>query len=270
MAVSRLPPVLPKSVGPEAVEPLLILFHDSNLGLGVDYKGHDLISCSNVTNTDTSFCCDGVEDCCNSGVGRMDIQPPNAGIWAAWNSASDGYVVRTPLPTKVSSTSSSTSTSATEEAETSAVSTTSTAGSNTPTDTASGQAPDDQSGQSGQLTNGDDSSTASSGLSTGAQVGIGVGAAAGAILLAAVAFLWWKYKRLQAQMAGAGAGASPEQGQYYPANSYYPQDPYHSELAAEQKRQELYGGGPRLDAAELPGHAGLPPSVYADSPVMGR
>jgi hypothetical protein len=101
------------------------------------------------------------------------------------------------------------------------------------------------------------------------------------ILLAALAFMWWKYKRLQAQTAAAAAAAEASQGQgpydplapvysgYYPPgpvhSSYYPQD---YELAAAEKRQELYGGGPR--AAELPAHNAVSPTLYADSPVMGR
>lgn len=233
-----------------------------------------MVSCSNVTNTDTSYCCEGVSECCDSRVGLMNIQPPNPGIWAAWDADSDGYVVRAPLST-ASSTSSSTSTSTsttstTEEAETPTTSTAGTTGNATPTDTASGQSPDDQSDRS--TNSGNEASAASTGgLSTGAQAGIGVGAAAGAILLAALAFVFWKYKRLQAQTAAAAtAEAGQGQGPYYPPapvpSNYYPQD---FELAAAEKRQELYGAGPRFEAAELPGHNGVSPTLYADSPVVG-
>jgi hypothetical protein len=103
------------------------------------------------------------------------------------------------------------------------------------------------------------------------------------ILLAALAFVWWKYKRLQAQTAAAAAaaGASQGQGPYHPPgpahSSYYPPAPVHSsyypqdiELASPEKRQELYGTGPRFEAAELPGYHGVSPTLYPDSPVVGR
>ncbi|KXX81091.1 hypothetical protein MMYC01_202798 [Madurella mycetomatis] len=79
----------------------------------------DLISCANVTGTDTSYCCgEHPDSCCDSGVGRFDALPSEPEVWAIWDMSLSRFVVvnndarplKTPspfsLPTKTSSTSS--------------------------------------------------------------------------------------------------------------------------------------------------------------------
>lgn len=140
-----------------------------------------MISCSNVTNADNSFCCDHTNGCCDSGAGRFNVLPKEAEVWATWNVEASSYrvvgTVYTGNPTSTSSapTRSSTSTGTT------------TATSATPT----GTAPND--------------SDKSSGLSNGAKIGIGVGVGVGVVLLAAIAFLAWKLRQRK------GYGAAPAQ-----------------------------------------------------------
>jgi hypothetical protein len=55
--------------------------------------GPDLISCSNVTGSSTSYCCDHSEDCCDTGTGRFSVLPENPREWAVYNRASRRFVV---------------------------------------------------------------------------------------------------------------------------------------------------------------------------------
>lgn len=220
--------------------------------------GRDMISCSNVTQKDTSYCCLGMEGCCNSGVGRFEVLPSKPYVWAQWNKEAGGYVVKTPLSAASSSSSSSaSSTSLTASGTSTATSKASSAagetsasnesksssdGTRVPTETgapgqggASQPSPATETGQP-------------SGLSTAAQAGIGVGAAAGALLVAAVAYLWWKLRKVQQANQGLKTAQWQDpQDDAYPtqflAPPYYPQNP--------QQKYELQATG---EAHELQGH----------------
>ncbi|KAK7216740.1 hypothetical protein V2G26_004743 [Clonostachys chloroleuca] len=142
--------------------------------LGAVTGGHDLISCSNVTKTDTSFCCDRAANCCDGGVARFEVLPSHAGTWASWNVASSRYITVSASSTKASS-STATATSTTVASTTSA-----------PTGVSSASA------SSTAISSEGSQNVTSSGLSVGAQVGIGVGVGVGALLVAVIAFLLWK------------------------------------------------------------------------------
>ncbi|KAK6193929.1 Protein SABRE [Pestalotiopsis sp. IQ-011] len=141
--------------------------------------GTDLISCSNVTNTDTSYCCDHTNGCCDSGVSRFTVLPASPTTVATWNSTLSRYVQ---LSTSTSSSSTSTTTGTQSEKTTSGSSTatsSSTSGAASPT-----------------------SSSSSSGLSTGAAAGIGVGGAVAAIAIAAAIFFLVRSHRKRRQPKG--------------------------------------------------------------------
>ncbi|OPB45503.1 hypothetical protein A0O28_0077130 [Trichoderma guizhouense] len=149
----------------------------ANFCLSADTGGTDLISCSNVTNTDTSYCCDHTNGCCNSGAGRFNVLPKNPQVWATWDNGATVYKVVGTVFTGAPST--------TSRAPTRATSTTTTT-SAAPTNSSPSQ------------------SDQSSGLSSGAKAGIGVGVAVGVLLIAVVAFLIWK---LRQRKASAGTAA---------------------------------------------------------------
>ncbi|KAK4234053.1 transcription initiation factor IID, 18kD subunit-domain-containing protein [Achaetomium macrosporum] len=224
--------------------------------LNWDSVGHDLVPCSNVTGRDTSYCCDEMPNCCDGGVGRFEVPPSNPRTWALLNSSSRQYVVVTPLSTTTSTSTSRTSDASSQptadSAGTSAAATTST---NTmPAQTASGDSTDNQ--------NQPEPSTQSAGLSTGAQAGIGVGAAVGALLVAAVAYLWWKLNKTKKMIeASPMPGSYPQPPQELPITTYYAGDARHkSELPVEPVAHELQGYHPHGEA-EL---AGYP--VYSPTP----
>ncbi|KAL6697227.1 hypothetical protein J3F84DRAFT_368357 [Trichoderma pleuroticola] len=151
----------------------------ANFCLSADTGGTDLISCSNVTNTDTSYCCDHTNGCCNSGAGRFNVLPKNPQVWATWDNGATVYKV---VGTVFTGTPSTTSRAPTKATSTTTTTTTSAA----PTNSSPSQ------------------SNQSSGLSNGAKAGIGVGVAVGVILVAVVAFLVWK---LRQRKASAGTEA---------------------------------------------------------------
>lgn len=240
-------------------------------------NGMDLVSCSNVTHVDTSYCCATQMGCCDSGVGRFEVLPAQPNTWAVWDSSKTLYSVVTPLPTSSSSSSSAISTSS---ATSSAASTTGSASRSetSATDTSGASRLSTQTGPPEQAATNSNTPTTgasqSSGLSTAAQAGIGAGAAVGALLVAAVAYMWWKMQKMQ-QGRGGPSGSDAWQGSQdaYPTDSvaapqYYPQDP--------RRKVELYGN---TGAHELQGHhtfvqgdvSGLEqPSYGVESPVVLR
>ncbi|TFB01213.1 hypothetical protein CCMA1212_006964 [Trichoderma ghanense] len=150
--------------------------------LSADAGGTDLISCSNVTNADNSFCCDHTSGCCDSGAGRFNVLPKEAQVWATWNVEASSYrVVGTVYTGNPTSTSRAPTTT---QPTTAAITTTSRAA---PTNTSAND------------------SDQSSGLSNGAKIGIGVGVGVGVVLLAAIAFLVWKLRQRKASSATAQA-----------------------------------------------------------------
>ncbi|EAQ92022.1 hypothetical protein CHGG_00257 [Chaetomium globosum CBS 148.51] len=165
--------------------------------------GHDLISCSNVTNTDTSFCCDGHRAfCCDDGVARFNVLPSNPQAWATWdNSASHFVVVQDLKTTSTGSLPAATGTSTTPSTTPPAATTDSDQTQSAPTSpTATDTSTPSESPQSTTLP-------------IAAQAGIGVGIGALAIALAAVAYLLWKLRRskkallAEKEQSNNGAGA---------------------------------------------------------------
>ncbi|KAH7316690.1 hypothetical protein B0I35DRAFT_503757 [Stachybotrys elegans] len=221
--------------------------------LGASLGGTDLISCSNITDRDTSYCCDHTINCCQSGVGRFEVQPPRPDLWATWDSDATQFAV---IGTKFeeSRTTSATIASTTESTtETTLATTTSIDRSTSPTSIEINNPQSTQSSPPAPPAFA--ASSESSGLSTGAMAGIGVGAGVGVILIAAVVYLLWrnnKNKKLlqQAQapvvnsqsMYGPGTmGAWP--AQYETAKPAYPQYQF--------QRQELDASSGYSGPAEL-------------------
>ncbi|SPJ85628.1 uncharacterized protein FTOL_11409 [Fusarium torulosum] len=143
------------------------------LCLGADRGGTDLISCSNVTNSDTSYCCDHNPNCCNSGVGRFNVLPSNPEVWATWNRKATQYAV---VGTMFRDESTSTKASATTTIISSTTYATSASATSTGESSMSSSSVPDKTG----------SSEAPSGLSTSAKAGIGAGIGVGAVMAVAV------------------------------------------------------------------------------------
>ncbi|VUC34379.1 unnamed protein product [Clonostachys rosea] len=221
--------------------------------LGAVTGGHDLISCSNVTKTDTSFCCDRSANCCDSGVARFEVLPSHAGTWASWNVASSKYITVSTSSTSVSS--SKATATATSASTTSASTSTSSV-----------------SASSTAISSEDSHNVTSSGLSVGAQVGIGVGVGVGTLLVAMIAFLLWKnYKKnqiindTQVREVGPPSSSSPwdHSSQSYTSSTHPyshagPWPPYSHE------QQLLYDNGPK----ELQDQRWNGPVVRAELPAQ--
>lgn len=215
---------------------------------GANTGGTDLISCSNVTKSDTSFCCDHARPfCCDEGVARFDVFPSNPQVSARWDVQSTQFVKVLQQTSSSTSSSQASTTSATGSASTTPATTTTLSTSQTSTPDAS-----TQSSQS---------------LSTAAQAGIGVGAAVLAIALAAVAFLLFKLRKKKALLAEMetqqqhqqqhqGTGSAFEY-KYDNGAAYYG-SPRH-ELGEALPRPELDGQGA---AFELPVTAPAPGRGY--------
>ncbi|KAI1764382.1 hypothetical protein GGR53DRAFT_466365 [Hypoxylon sp. FL1150] len=199
---------------------------------GQSTGGTDLISCSNVTHTDTSYCCDHVQaGCCDSGVGRFDVLPSNAITTATWNVAKSQFVViATPtssLTISSSTTSSSTSTSSSAISSSTSVSS-STIGSISLTPT------------SQPITNDNTASTAPTSLSMGAKVGIGIGVGLGSLLLAALAYLIWLLRKKNNAAQQQSLQESPPAAGQKPAEAYeYPKWTPPQELSNEPMNPNL-------------------------------
>jgi hypothetical protein len=187
-----------------------------------DTGGTNLISCSNVTQTDTSYCCDHTNNCCDTGVGRFIIQPSQPQTWATFNTASTAYVV-----VGVMYTSSSTLTPS-QPASTTAGATTSSTPPSSTSSSASG------SGSSG--------SGSSSTLKIGLGVGIGLGVVVIALAIALAVLLCRRRRRSSPDTASQGMAVTPMAAGMDPgaAGSYPQQHPF----LAEQHYQK----------AELPEH----------------
>ncbi|KAK2006926.1 hypothetical protein LZ32DRAFT_71404 [Colletotrichum eremochloae] len=155
--------------------------------------GTDLISCSNVTGIGTSYCCDHAANCCNSGVGRFDILPPEPQVWATWNRESTRFVVVLQTSSERSS-----STSAFPAATSSGMTLTSASSvlsalepvipSPTRGHVLTSMEPTAKPGTT------QDNTSEGPGLSTAAKAGIGAGAGAGVVLLVVIVFLLRKVR----------------------------------------------------------------------------
>ncbi|KAH7121730.1 hypothetical protein B0J13DRAFT_512381 [Dactylonectria estremocensis] len=209
--------------------------------LGADSGGTDLISCSNVTDSDTSYCCDHNAGCCNSGVGRFNVLPSEPDIWATWDREASQYtVVGTVFDGKPTSTTAQVTTSdvsSTTFATSAPITTTRETTTSAPT-------------HSGQAVSA--SSEAPLGLSTGAKAGIGAGAGVGVVLIAAVAYLLWKTRKND-RAAKENKQTPDYHGQ--PSMNYAWQQPQ-SAPKEPQHPQELHGHAFQGYSvrAELPAH----------------
>lgn len=150
--------------------------------LGADKGGTDLISCSNVTGSDTSFCCDHNSGCCNSGVGRFAVLPSNPKVWATWNRKANEYTVVGTIFTDESTSTTALVTSDTSSSVTVATSTHATTTS-------------EASASSSSVSDTPASSDEPAGMSTGAKAGIGAGIGVGAMLAATVVYLLWRIRK---------------------------------------------------------------------------
>ncbi|RSM12407.1 hypothetical protein CEP52_002494 [Fusarium oligoseptatum] len=146
--------------------------------LGADTGGTDLVGCSNVTNTDTSYCCDHNANCCDNGVGRFNVYPSKPKPWATWNRQATEYLVVGTMYTGDAA-------SSTAEATTTATSESSSAATTSEAITSS----------TGEAQASEPTEAPAPGLSTGAQAGIGVGVGVGALVVAAVIYLFWKMRK---------------------------------------------------------------------------
>ncbi|ROT35115.1 hypothetical protein SODALDRAFT_329289 [Sodiomyces alkalinus F11] len=246
--------------------------------LSANTGGTDLISCANVTEIDTLYCCDHTINCCNSGVGRFEVLPSEPEIWATWNRDETQYVVVLATPSSTSTSEEPSSTVDTESATTSTQSptasddrgdrSTSTSEASSPAETAP-----EESSQSAPQPSPDASSE--EGLSVAAQAGIGAGAGVGAILIAAVIYLFWKLRKNQkmleenqrAAAAGRWTGAAPYAEQppqpmsdvmvnpWYSPHGHSGLKESHTQVRQYQ-RQELDTRTPQDygERAELPGY----------------
>lgn len=198
--------------------------NNCNCKTGASTGGHDLISCANVTRTDTSYCCDGrTANCCDTGVARFDVLPSNPQVSATWNAKSSRFAV-------VLTTTSSTPTLT---LPTTSGFTDATTNTPNPSPTFPNQSPDPPGLPQ----------TTTQGLSTAAQVGIGVGAAAvGAMLMAAVVWLLWRRRKSKTALGAGGTDQTMTstnwQTEYHKPGGLPPQP---QEMDARSSRQELKG-----------------------------
>ncbi|SCV34641.1 uncharacterized protein FFB14_05100 [Fusarium fujikuroi] len=212
--------------------------------LGADTGGTDLISCSNVTNSDTSYCCDHNTNCCNSGVGRFNVLPSDPEVWATWNRKATRYDV-------VGTMFSGQSTTETTSATTDVTSSTTSASSSSSTTTSDASIP------SSSVSDTPEPSEAPAGLSTGAKAGIGAGIGVGVIMAVAVIYLFWKMRRNE-KAAKQGeqqqtSNSNPmtdawQQSQYVYASKGYQYQPPHPQELSGTPVQGFNG------PAELPAH----------------
>ncbi|KAK4133910.1 hypothetical protein BT67DRAFT_381674 [Trichocladium antarcticum] len=196
--------------------------------LSANRGGHDLISCSNVTNTDTSYCCDGHRDfCCNDGVARFEVLPANPQIWATYDLTSSKFIVQRAAATSTPPTGSS------------AALLSSTPIATTGTHLVS-QTPSSAFTPPGQPTE----ATSPSGLPTVAIAGIAACGVVVVSLAVAIAFLVWKLRRNKARLLEEQAKTA-EMKQQMTAQ-------------AQAQAQGQYGYGPG-QAGYYPYKAPLPP-----------
>ncbi|KAM5343480.1 hypothetical protein ACJ41O_012017 [Fusarium nematophilum] len=210
--------------------------------LGANTGGTDLVSCSNVTNSDTSYCCDHNPNCCNSGVGRFNVLPPEPEAWATWNRRATQYaVVGTLFDSEPTSTTAPPTT-------TSMPSTTTTTSAPPSPTTVEASSTNDSAADTER------SSAEPSGLSTGAKAGIGAGVGVGALVIAAVVYLLWKTRKNDRaakenkQSPPDYHGPQMDSAWKQPHSMYVPQEPQHPQ---ELHGHQIQGYSVR---AELPAH----------------
>ncbi|KAI1644748.1 uncharacterized protein F4817DRAFT_346171 [Daldinia loculata] len=220
----------------------------ANYCLGASRGGTDLISCANVTQDDTSYCCNGAENCCDSGDGRFSVGPHNPTTSATWNAASTKFIVvgttsttsstRTTPSTSTTSTKDPTTSSASDLATPNAASGDFTSGAPTNTDVAS--QPDNTSSVGTEASSPSD-------LSDGAKAGIGIGAVIGVILIVGLIYALWRLQKMNKMLAKEQAGNQYDQTPVYYPTSQIATAPNSVNVAppvpskSEGQISELYG-----------------------------
>lgn len=213
-----------------------------------------MISCSNVTKDETSYCCDGTINCCERGVGRFSVLPSNPTPTATWDDLRTRFMLVVTSSSSSSQqsssrlssvspppSSSSRRTESSTRPESSDTSTTSTTASRTESITIV-----DNSNATEIPTGASENTTT---LSTGAKAGIGVGAAVGVGLVAAIFYLIWKLRRkdrIASQVPTYYTGMQPTP-QQIPVAEYY------GSQAGKSEPSEVDPMGSRGAAHELPG-----------------
>ncbi|RSM17228.1 hypothetical protein CDV31_003943 [Fusarium ambrosium] len=195
-----------------------------------DTGGTDLVGCSNVTNTDTSYCCDHNANCCDNGVGRFNVYPSKPKPWATWNRQATEYLVVGTMYTGDAA-------SSTAEATTTATSESSSATTTSEAITSS----------TGEAQASEPTEAPAPGLSTGAQAGIGVGVGVGALVVAAVIYLFWKMRKNE-KAAKEAKHSPPDYGAPQMENAWH-QTHYLPKEPQELHGHQFQGYGVR---AELP------------------
>ncbi|KAI1502459.1 hypothetical protein F5X99DRAFT_427086 [Biscogniauxia marginata] len=199
--------------------------------LGSSSGGVNLISCSNVTDDDTSFCCDGNELCCDTGDGVFSVAPHNPTTVAIWHTRSSRFVVLDAISTSAPATSSGPPTS-------SSIQTT-------------------QATQtSSQLPTVSTSSGDSSDLSTGARAGIGVGAGIAGVIIIALVYALWRLRKtrgIRSRYGATGQQESPASHNMMATNNMA--GPLSSHPKRQPESSELYGHQYH-PPQELPAHFG--------------
>lgn len=171
--------------------------------------GTDLVSCANVTQDDTSYCCNGVENCCDSGDGRFSVGPSNPTKVATWNAASTKFVAVSVATDSSSASTSSTSTLSTRSTSTISTSPTSTVADGSDTAAANPLGDTNTASQSSG-TSSSPTAQPSSDLSSGAKAGIGIGAAVGAVLIAALTYTIWRLQKMSKMLGKNQVGEQPQ------------------------------------------------------------
>ncbi|KAI1468963.1 uncharacterized protein F4812DRAFT_353003 [Daldinia caldariorum] len=229
----------------------------ANYCLGASLGGTDLVSCANVTKDDTSYCCNGAENCCDSGDGRFSVGPHNPTTSATWNAVSTKFIL-----VGITSTSSSTRTaSSIPTASLTRESTTSPPGSTTANSTISGELPNDIPtstnivSQPESTFNLNQGTATSSDLSDGAKAGIGIGVAIGTLLIVGLIYALWRLKKMKNRLAKDQPGNQNNQAPTFPTSEVLmPPNNVNMTSALPPKSQsqisELYGHDNHLH--ELP------------------
>ena len=204
------------------------------------------MSCSNVTGTDTAYCCDGGRPfCCDDGVARFEVLPSKPQTHARWDVKASQFVL-----VQQQTTSSSASTTSSQTSSLPSLPNTFVLPASISTDLPGAQT-------SPPLTT--DNSGRSSGLSSGAQAGIGVGAGVLGLALGAVAYLLFKLRSNKARLAELEKqqGGQFDQATGLTSGSGKPDFAGHQyagmmEVDATRSRQEIDGGGLRFELYSEP------------------
>ncbi|KAK8034357.1 hypothetical protein PG993_009352 [Apiospora rasikravindrae] len=168
--------------------------------LGEDKGGTDLISCANVTGIDTVYCCDHQQPyCCDRGVARITVLPPQPSTSATWNTRASLFDVVAPSHKSSSTPTTSSPSSVSDQDSQGSI---------------TGTGPTTTAGGIPQPTNPESSQQ---GLSSSASVGLGVGVGLGASALAFIAYLAIRRHRSKKASRQGGIG---------PAHHQPPAQPY--------------------------------------------